>query len=226
MVDLLLILMRILFPLDPVARLREVTRDYLGEIGSWLENPLCLDDLRTDPQLCALLEAHIIVAEYGVHLLIHERARQLAGLPFIYTPRLSLPERRRARPLHEVFARLSRLAKLFDNLDRLAHRRAQRMRLELNANPVRLDASHRSISPSLRLVEANHRSSFNIQIASISAQHWRGQRAALTIGASSRRDGGALRNPMRLPSRQSRTNFARACLIEHQRGRGRLSELI
>ena len=70
------------------------------------------------------------MAENSVHLLIHEHARQLAGLP--------LHLHAAPRPLHDVSAGLSRLAKPFGNLDRLAHRRAERMRLELNGRPLSL----------------------------------------------------------------------------------------
>jgi hypothetical protein len=153
MIDLLITLLRILFPLDPVARLREITRDYINAIVSCLEDPIRREAIRNTPHLCAKLDADIAVLEHGIHLLIHERARQILGLPYTYTPRIPSPEPRRARPLTQIIARLGRMATLFHNLERLAQRRATRMKLEHGASPLRLDASHRSTSPMLRMVE-------------------------------------------------------------------------
>jgi len=188
MVDLFLVLLRILFPLNPVRRLWEVTRDYLSELMDRLEDPDGFADLVHDPHACADLEAHIAVAEQGIHLLIHERARQILGLPFEYTPRSPVYPRHRAKPLRQVIARFSRAAALFQDIERLAQRRAARMRHEMEQNPLPLDASHHFSS-------ATRLNAFTIQISSLSARHWRGQRATLTIGASSRRDGRGARAP-------------------------------
>jgi hypothetical protein len=180
MIDLLITLLRILFPLDPVARLREITRDYINAIVSCLEDPARREQILNTPHLCAKLDADIAALEHGIHLLIHERARQILGLPYIYTPRIPSPEQRRARPLSQIIARLGRMAALFHNLERLAQRRATRMKRELEENPLRLDATHRSTSPALCAEEENHQ-----RLSSSSASRW-----GRWIGASSRRDGG------------------------------------
>jgi len=182
MTELFLVLLRILFPLDPVARLREITREYLNWLVTCLEDPAKLNDFLTNPETCAGVEAHVIVIEHGVQLLINERARQIAGLPFIYTERLKLVLLHRAKPPRKILARLNRAAALFDNLERLAHRRAHRMQRDRANNSLRHAATLQSTSPMLRMVEANHRA-----LASLSAQHW-----GRWIGASSRRDGGGL----------------------------------
>ena len=182
MTELFLVLLRILFPLDPVARLREITREYLNWLVTCLEGPAKLNDVLTNPEACAGVEAHVIVIEHGVQLLINERARQIAGLPFIYTERLKLVLLHRAKPPRKILARLSRAAALFDNLERLAQRRAKRMQRELANTPLRLAPLAQSAFPALCAVEANHRA-----LAALSAQHW-----GRWIGASSRRDGGGL----------------------------------
>ena len=151
MVSLLLTLLRILFPLDPVARLREVTRDYINWLVACLADERKLADLRHNPLARAGFAAHILVAEHGVNLLIHDRARQLAGLPFLYTPRMQPPDLRCVRPLAQLIDRLSRVAEAFHDLERRAARRAQRLRLQ--QSPLRLAPSAQSTSPSLRLVE-------------------------------------------------------------------------
>ncbi|HPI48645.1 MAG TPA: hypothetical protein PLH23_10285, partial [Hyphomonadaceae bacterium] len=72
MTELFLVLLRILFPLDPVARLREITREYLNWLVTCLEDPQKLNDFLTNPETCAGVEAHVIVIEHGVQLLINE----------------------------------------------------------------------------------------------------------------------------------------------------------
>ncbi len=155
MIDLLITLLRILFPLDPIARLREITRNYINAIVTCLEDPIRRETIRNTPHLCAKLETDIAALEHGVHLLIHERARQILGLPYIYTPRIPSPHQRRARPLTQIIARLSRMAALFHNMERLAQRRAQRMQRELADNHLRLAPSAQSTSPMLRMVEGS-----------------------------------------------------------------------
>jgi len=114
MAELFLTLVRILFPLDPVARLREVTRHYLRELVDRLEDDTCLHELLADHHARALFEAEIAAAEDGIHMLIHERAR------------------------------FQRVVVLHDNLERLAHSRAERLQRDLSENPLRLDASHQA----------------------------------------------------------------------------------
>mgnify|MGYP006362032295 FL=1 len=197
MVDLLVTLLRILFPLDPVARLREITRDYLQEIMGWLDDPFKVAEIASRPDYCEILEAHIITAEHGVQLLITERARQIAGLPFIYTPRIAPPWLRRTKSLPRLLTRLTNLARLFHNLERLAQRRSERMRCELAENPLRLAPPPQSTSPSLRLVEAMHRS-----LSSSSAPRW-----GRWIARSCAQDGGGLfAQPRGPPLRQKFAN--------------------
>ena len=153
MTELFLVLLRILFPLDPVARLREVTRDYISQIMGWLDDPLDVAEIARRPDWLEILEAHIIVAENGVELLITERARQLAGLPFIYTQRMTPPHLRKVKSLSRLLKRLTHLARLFHNLERLAARRAQRLKREHSERPLRLAPPAQSTSPMLCMVE-------------------------------------------------------------------------
>lgn len=215
MYALFFVLLRILFPLDPVARLREVTRDYLGELIGYLEDPLGLEELQTDPFARASLEAEIAVAEHGVQLLIHERARQIAGQPFVFTSRMQMPALRRARSLREILARLSRLVALFDRLESLAARRAERMQEEATANPSDLINSMMMI--------LNRDDDRAIIIIMLEVLHRR--RRGRWIGATSRRDGGGCASPRGPPpDRCSEINrltrlaptceIARACPIK------------
>ncbi|MDP3491738.1 MAG: hypothetical protein Q8R82_01395, partial [Hyphomonadaceae bacterium] len=196
MVDLLLTLLRILFPLDPVARLREITRDYISQIMGWLDDPLDVEEIAHREDLREILEAHIIAAEHGVQLLITERARQIAGLPFIYTARIAPPYLRRTKSLSRLLKRLTNLARLFHNLERLAHRRAERMQLERANTPLRLAPSVQSTSPTLRVVEDS--------VIMLEVLHRR--RRGRWIGASSRRDGGGCALPRGPPTNPNSRN--------------------
>ena len=182
MTELFLVLLRILFPLDPVARLREVTRDYIHWLVACLEDPQKLDDFLNTPEACAGVEAHVIVIEHGVQLLITERARQIAGLPFIYTERMKPPHLHRAKPPRKILARLSRAAALFHDLERLARRRAQRMQRDRANSPLRLAPSAQSTSPTRCAEEENHR-----RLSSSSAPRW-----GRWIARSCAQDGGGL----------------------------------
>ena len=57
MTELFLVLLRILFPLDPVARLREITRDYISAIVTCLEDPARRETIASTPHLRQLLPA-------------------------------------------------------------------------------------------------------------------------------------------------------------------------
>lgn len=140
-------LLCILFPLDPVARIRELTRDYIHWLIAPLSDPRAIAHLHASPAARRDLLSHITVIEQGMNLLIHHRARQLLGQPFQHRN----AEHRhpvRDKSVDAIVARLTHLVQLFDNLDRLAQRRAQRDPLSLRASsPLRLDATHRSTSP-------------------------------------------------------------------------------
>ncbi len=117
MVELFLALLRILFPLDPVARLREVTRFFINRL---IEDIATFRvELETSPEARAILEGQIASAEDGLQQLIHERARQIAGLPFVFINRNHEHPPRRGRSMKDVLARLQRLLILQNNLERL-----------------------------------------------------------------------------------------------------------
>ena len=81
----------------------------------------------------------------------------------------ALPSSSRAREMRATLDTFEREwpGLRFEDRERLAYLRAERLKREREASPLRLDASHRSTSPSLRLVEATHRS-----LASTTPQEW------------------------------------------------------
>jgi len=158
--QMFILLLRILFPLDKVARSREFMRAWLQKIVSWVTDPEDIEGFAYWTDDRAKLEGHICALEYAMQVLIHERAREMLGLPFIFFPRQRNPHIRHPKSMHQLFKRLAQSARNFDNLDKLAARRAERMKREgatlgpsLRDSPLRLDAPHRSTSPTLCVVE-------------------------------------------------------------------------
>ena len=83
MTELFLVLLRILFPLDPVARLRELMRVWLRTVMGWLEDPEEREAYAYWAEDRARLESCICFLEYAMQVLLHDRARQTLGLRFI-----------------------------------------------------------------------------------------------------------------------------------------------
>ena len=155
--QMLLILLRILFPLDPVARYRELMRNWLGMVMSWVADPEELEAYAYWTEDRAKLESCICFLEYAMQVLIHDRTRQMLGLRYVYSPLQDKPHIRHPKSLNQLLKRLAQLARDFHNLDVLASRRADRMRRERGNDPLRLAAAPQSTSPSLRLVEVDRR---------------------------------------------------------------------
>jgi hypothetical protein len=76
-----LALLPTLFLLDVVARMRERTRRFVGELHAIAQDPLKLADLRNLPEARAWFEGRIAFTEEAVHLLIHERAGRSSASP-------------------------------------------------------------------------------------------------------------------------------------------------
>ena len=134
------ILLRLLFPFDKVGRSREFMRGWLQMVMGWVMDPINIADFEDYPEDRAWLEGHIAATEYGMQVLVWERAREMLGLPFIFIPRQHSPTFRRSKDLRRLVRRLTQLARNFHNLDKLAARVAERMRHEHDADPLGLDA--------------------------------------------------------------------------------------
>jgi lysozyme len=191
--QMFVLLLRILFPLDKVARSRELMRGWLQMVMGWVADPEDVEGFAYWTDDRAKLEGHVCALEYAMQGLIHERARDLLGLPFIYFPRQRNPIIRHPKSMSQLFKRLTQLARDFHNLDTLAERRADRIKRERDSNPLRLAATPQSTSPALRAVEANHR-----PLASTSATHW-----GRWIARSCAQDGGGGAFARGPPSHQS-----------------------
>ena len=165
--QMFILLLRILFPLDKVARSREFMRGWIKLVMNWVRDPEDVEGFAYWSDDRARLEGHIAAVEYGLQILIWERARDMLGLPFLFIPRQHNPHIRHPKSMSQLFRRLTQIAHNFHNLDALAARRARAMQRETDLNPLHLVAAYQASSPALRAVEATYR-----RLASTRAQHW------------------------------------------------------
>ena len=132
------VMMAILYPLAPVVRMIEGVRRVLGCFLKGFEDPAYLDELRGDyAQLCEL-DRVIADMEGILHIAVWHMARFKLGLPYHEHRRNG-----RARPgnmltVDTVLGRFRRVSHMLGELERLAVRRAWRLKRLIEANPLGL----------------------------------------------------------------------------------------
>ncbi len=180
------IILAILWRLRPVQALEANLAHVIQLCLGMFSDEDAIDDLTFDPAYSQTIAAAFFDAHRKVDLLIYMRACEIAGVrPRIDSFKPDFRWTHSSTNLIALWRSFQRLAAKFDDYERYAQRRAERLRREPDNLPLRLAATLQSTSPALCAVEANRQRPFNVQIASISAQHW-----GRWIGASSRRDGG------------------------------------
>jgi hypothetical protein len=157
------IIRNILLPLHPMLRARRAVLDFLRGFDAFLSYPEGYAQIANTPEGRAEFAAHIAFAEDGLNLLVAARTRELLGLP-LNMGRWRTVATARARPMPNLMARYNRMRASVATIEARAQRRAARLAKELEQNPLRPDASHRSTSPAPCAVEATRR--FIVQIAS------------------------------------------------------------
>ena len=153
--QLLWTLLRALFPKDPVRQCIEAARRRIRHLVETIETNEAQQALSNDPNFRIHLEAILLDYEASLHMAIGARACQIAKLKFkpqhraFYRP--TTP-----KTVAELMARLDALVLMLCDIERLAQLRAQQLTSERDADPLslrasgllRLDAAHRSTSPS------------------------------------------------------------------------------
>ena len=145
---LLNVILAILFPLAPVAQLIEGVRHVLACFVRGFEDPDYLEELRGDYAQLAELDRVIADMESILHIVIWHMARFKLGLPYREHRRTG-----RARPgnrltLEKVQARLQRACQMLSDLERMAVRRAWRLKRLIDAHPLGL-IDHRPASTTI-----------------------------------------------------------------------------
>jgi hypothetical protein len=159
--QLLWIILRVLFPTDPVQQCIGAARHRIALMASEVFSLQTLFLLEHDPQARLHIEALIIDYEAALHTAIGARACQIAKLRFRYHP-MTFYRPSRALNTAALLKRIRAFVTMCNNIERLAQIRAERLKREHDANllgccPLRHAASQRATSPSLRLEEQTHR---------------------------------------------------------------------
>mgnify|MGYP000440955489 CR=1 FL=1 len=198
MAQLWRIILWVLWRHRPFAAVEASLCDIIRHGLAFFADPEACQELEDNPYACAVFSAGLLGAHSKLDFLIHLRALEIAGLTWRgpnWTPCKS-PHHSDRTP-EACWRRFRQLILRFEQVERLAQLQAARIKQERGACPLRLDAPHQATSPSLRLVEASDRC-----VASTSAPHWRGQRAALTIARPCAQDGGGRASARGPPSQQ------------------------
>ena len=143
------IILRYLFPLDPVRQCIAALCDRVTAMLSIVLDDDALDDLAGDPEARIALEAALIDYEATLRLTISARAHQIAKLRFI-PGKKSLHRPASARSLVDLVKRIQILAKDCADIERLAQLQAIRLKQERAADPLSVYAAHGSTDAALR----------------------------------------------------------------------------
>jgi len=146
--DWLWIILRYLFPLDPVRQCIAALCDRVTAMVQLILDDDALDELASNPDARIALEAALIDYEATLRLTIAARAHQIAKLSFI-PGRKSFHRPARARSLVDLVKRIQILAKDCAGIERLAQLQAVRLKREREADPLGL-AAHGSTDAALR----------------------------------------------------------------------------
>ena len=139
--SLMAIILWALYPLSPWRRLHESARYLLDVLIRNIQDPRTVDWLCTypdDPRGIPHFERVIDDLHAGMDLLIYIRAREILGLKSgrWRRPKPSPPQRRRSRSLNELYARLRACGLRFSQIERLAQRKAEKLKRLFAANPT------------------------------------------------------------------------------------------
>jgi hypothetical protein len=138
--QLLWIILRALFPTDPVQQCIGAARHRIALMASQVFSPQSLFLLEHDPQARLHIEALIIDYEAALHMAIGARACQIAKIRFRYHPK-TFYRPTRALSLAALLKRIRALVTMLNNIERLAQIRAERLKRERDADPLGLGAT-------------------------------------------------------------------------------------
>jgi hypothetical protein len=159
--QLIWIILRALFPTDPVQQCIGAARHRIALMASEVFSPQSLFLLEHDPQARLYIEALIIDYEAALHMAIGARACQIARLRFRYLPK-TFYRPTRALNTAALLKRIRALVTMCNNIERLALIRAERLKREHDADPLGL-AAHGSTGA--WLCHAAHQEAVGVAIA-------------------------------------------------------------
>jgi hypothetical protein len=149
------IILQILWRLRPVQALEVNLRDVIDMGLAMFADDLALDDITHDPAYRSTLAAAFFDAHRKLDLLIYLRACEIAGVRAKITSfKPDYSHTSSSADLIKLWRSFLRLVAKFDDYERYAVKRAERLKREdttippsLRDSPLRLDAPHRATSP-------------------------------------------------------------------------------
>ena len=154
MFELSQIILWVLWNLRPVMALEANLVHVLSEGFALFRDDETLAWMADDPDHAVIVLAGLADAHVKLDLLIYLRACEIAGIPSrarTFTPNRTVT--RSGRTPQGCWSSFRRLVLRFNDRERLAQRRAERLLSEREASPLRLAPSAQSTSPMLRMVE-------------------------------------------------------------------------
>jgi hypothetical protein len=152
--QLLWIILRSLFPRDPLRQGAEVLRQRVAQLAHVVQDPATLGQLLNDPALRLQLELLILDVEDCLRLWIAMRGCQIARVRPKSPRRRCTPHLTHARDARDLITRIVALAAMFRNREKLARAHARKLKQLRDANPLGL-AAHGSTGAA-RCAAAHH----------------------------------------------------------------------
>jgi hypothetical protein len=134
--QLLWIILRHLFPRDPLRQGAEVLRQRVAQLAHVVQDPATLGQLLNDPALRLQLELLILDVEDCLRLWIAMRGCQIARVRPKSPRRRCTPHLTHARDARDLITRIVALAAMFHKREKLARAHARKLKQLRNANPL------------------------------------------------------------------------------------------
>jgi hypothetical protein len=149
-------ILRALYPLKPVLRLRAMLSWFIAVLARTLDNEetcLWLEENPRHPKGLRLIEGSIALIEDLTQALVYHRAREILGLP-AWLPKHASQLRPAVlaggpRALNEILLRFERALWLLRNHERFAQTRAHRLARLLEQRSLELEVIHHPRPPQL-----------------------------------------------------------------------------
>jgi hypothetical protein len=134
--DWLWIILRALFPRDPIRQGAEAIRQRVVQLMNIANADNWLQELLTDPAIRLQIELIILDAEDTLRLWIAMRGCQIAGVRLGVPHERAIPNLTRAKDLPELLARIYELLEACEKMEQRAQAHADRLKRLRDADPL------------------------------------------------------------------------------------------
>jgi hypothetical protein len=130
------IILRYLFPGDPIRQGAEAIRQRVVQLVGIVNDDTWLQELLSDPAIRLQIELIILDAEDTLRLWIAMRGCQIAGIRLGVPHECAIPNLTRAKDLPELLARIYELLEACEKMEQRAQAHADRLKRLRDANPL------------------------------------------------------------------------------------------